>query len=47
MDYYKIFLDFFDIEKSSLAKKDDLDYEVLLNGFKTLFPDYVLRNELI
>jgi hypothetical protein len=47
MDYYRIFLDFFEIDKSSLAKKGDLDYEILLNSFKTLFPEYVLNNEQI
>jgi hypothetical protein len=45
MDNYRVFINFFEIEKPSFVKKGDINYEILLNGFKTLFPDYVLRNE--
>lgn len=47
MDNYRVFTNFFDIDKPSLLKKGDLNYETLLNGFKTLFPDYVLNNEQV
>jgi hypothetical protein len=43
MDNYRIFLHFFEVDRSL----DMLDYEVLLSGFKTLFPQYVLQNEQI
>lgn len=43
MDNYRIFLHFFEVDRSL----DMLDYEVLLSGFKTLFPQYVLQNEHI
>ena len=45
MDNYRVFINFFEIEKPSFVKKGDINYEILLNGFKTLFPDSVLRNE--
>lgn len=38
-------MNFFEIDKPSFLKKGDLNYEILLNGFKTLFPVYVLHNE--
>lgn len=45
LDNYRVFASFFEIERPSFVNKGDLNYEVLLNGFKTLFPDYVLKNE--
>jgi len=43
MDNYRIFMNFFKVDRSN----EQQDFEVLLNGFKTLFPGYVLHNELI
>jgi len=47
MDNYRIFTNFFEIDRSLEKKKMENDYETLLNGFKTLFPEYVLSNEQI
>lgn len=40
MDNYRIFLSFFEIDRSTVNNIQD--QEKLLNGFKTLFPNYVL-----
>lgn len=47
MDNYRIFTNFFEIDRTQERKKMEDDYETLLNGFKTLFPKYVLNNEQI
>jgi uncharacterized Rmd1/YagE family protein len=47
MDNYKSFLQFFEISVQHEHKQTEDDYEKLLNGFKTLFPRYILYNEQI
>ena len=47
MDNYQFFCDFFELPSAAGADKQHQDYELLLRGFKTLFPKYVFENEQI
>jgi hypothetical protein len=47
MTQYKSFATFFELTSDMRKRGDEICYEKLLNGFKTLFPQYILENEQI